>query len=83
MNWSSISTPPKRVAGFAAGRSAQQLAEGGADSLPVAGLAVAEPAETLHQIKGRAVDLDRTLAAHETASERFMPTMAGWTARIN
>jgi hypothetical protein len=25
----------------------------------------------------------RTLAAHETASERFMPTMAGWTAPIN
>jgi hypothetical protein len=24
-----------------------------------------------------------TLAAHETTSERFMPTMAGWTARTN
>ena len=24
-----------------------------------------------------------TLAAHETASERFVPTMAGWTASIN
>jgi len=23
------------------------------------------------------------LAAHETAYERFMPTMGGWTARIN
>ena len=25
----------------------------------------------------------RTLAAYEIASERFMPTTAGWTARIN
>ena len=32
-------------------RAAQQLAEGGGDSLPVAGLAVLEPAEALHEIK--------------------------------
>src|SRR5262245_15525516 len=40
-------------------RAAQQSAESGGDSLPVAGLAVVEPAEALHQIKGRAVDFDR------------------------
>jgi len=39
--------------------AAQQLAESGGDSLPVAGLAVAEPAEALHQIEGRGVNLDR------------------------
>jgi hypothetical protein len=40
-------------------REAQQLAQGSGNSLPVAGLAVLESAITLHQIKRRAVDLDR------------------------
>src|SRR5262249_2994074 len=39
-------------------RAAQQLAQSGGYSLPVAGLAVAEAAKALHQIEGRAVDLN-------------------------
>ena len=37
--------------------AAQQLAERGGDSLPVAGPSVLESAEALHQIKRRAVEL--------------------------
>src|SRR5262249_41900442 len=40
-------------------RAAQQLAQGGGDSLPVAGLAVLEFAKTLHQIEELAVNLNR------------------------
>src|SRR5262249_8072373 len=40
-------------------RAAQHLAQGGSDSLPVAGLGVLEFAKTLHQIEKLAVDLDR------------------------
>jgi hypothetical protein len=39
--------------------AAQQLAQGGGDSLPVAGLAVLEPAEAFHEIERHTVDFDR------------------------
>src|SRR5215471_384632 len=43
-------------------RAAQQLAQGGGDSLPVAGLAVLEPAEAFHEIERHTVDFDRKYA---------------------
>ena len=52
--------------------AAQQPPESGSDSLPVAGLAVAEPAEALHQIEGRAVDLNRI--NRRPAMEPLAPT---------
>src|SRR5262249_1373989 len=53
-------------------RAAQQRAEGGGDSLPVAGLAVLESAEALHEIKGGAVNLNRI--HRRPAMEPLAPT---------
>ena len=53
-------------------RAAQQLAESGGDSLPVADLAVLESAKALHEVKGRAADLNRI--NRRPAMEPLAPT---------
>src|SRR5262249_21777853 len=52
--------------------AAQQLAQGGGDSLPVADVAVPKSAKGLHEIKGRAVDLDGI--HRRTAMKPLAPT---------